>query len=101
MNTPKSNNTKYWESVCRRCGRCCYEKIECEEVVYITNVPCEYLDLETKMCRVYSHRDTTRPGCVRLTPMNINSGLLPPDCAYVETMNEIESPWPPLLNDTL
>ncbi|ABA88559.1 hypothetical protein Pcar_1310 [Syntrophotalea carbinolica DSM 2380] len=73
-----------WEQLCRRCGRCCYEKIEFEGEIYFTDEPCEYLDLETRLCRVYSDRCRLRPGCVALTPQLVKSGLLPDDCPYVD-----------------
>ncbi|MEJ2475752.1 MAG: hypothetical protein P8Y74_17985 [Desulfobacterales bacterium] len=72
-----------WEAICRRCGRCCYEKIDFEGQIYLTDIPCEHLDLKTRLCQVYMDRDNKRPGCVRLTPDHLDKGLLPPDCAYL------------------
>lgn len=76
--------TRGWEAKCRRCGRCCYEKIEFEGEVYYTNVPCEHLDPETRLCRVYARRHKVRSGCVPLSPRMLGRGWLPADCPYVE-----------------
>ncbi|MEJ2475749.1 MAG: hypothetical protein P8Y74_17970 [Desulfobacterales bacterium] len=84
-----------WETICRRCGRCCYEKIDFEGHIYFTEIPCEYLDLNTHLCQVYMDRDNKRPGCVRLTIDHLDRGLLPPDCAYLaglEKFGAMESP---------
>jgi len=90
----ESSNGK-WEAVCRRCGRCCYEKIDFEGRIYYTDIPCEHLDPGTKLCRVYTERDTVRPGCVRLTPAKIEKGFLPADCPYVSEMAHYPAPVMP------
>jgi uncharacterized cysteine cluster protein YcgN (CxxCxxCC family) len=89
------SNTEKWESVCSRCGQCCYEKIDFENRIYYTALPCEYLDLKTKHCRIYNERDKKRPGCVRLTPENIRQGFLPADCAYVADIENYPAPVTP------
>ena len=86
-----------WESRCRRCGRCCYEKIEFEGEVYYTDVPCERLDQKTRLCSVYPDRKRMRRGCVPLTPRNIRKGILPGDCPYVKDI--VNYPAPHLLDD--
>ena len=88
-------NTEDWESVCRRCGRCCYEKIDFKGRIYYTELPCEHLDPETKLCRVYDERDERRPGCVRLTQETLGKGFLPADCAYVAGIREYPAPIMP------
>ena len=75
--------TRGWEAKCRRCGRCCFEKIEFEGTVYYTDVPCEHLDPETRLCRVYARRHAVRPDCAPLSPRLLRRGLLPGDCPYV------------------
>jgi len=84
--------TEAWEKLCRRCGRCCYEKVEFEGRVYYTDVPCEKLDLETRLCTVYDFRSSGRPGCVLLTPDLVRRGILPCDCPYVEGIQEYPAP---------
>jgi uncharacterized protein len=85
-------NTVDWESRCRRCGRCCYEKIEYEGELYYTDIPCEKLDLNTRLCTVYENRETERPGCVALTPEIVRKGILPADCPYVADLEDYPAP---------
>ncbi len=96
MNKQKTQNTqKDWESICSKCAQCCYEKIDFEGHIYYTEIPCEFLDLETKLCRVYADRDTKRPGCVHLTDENIKKGFLPADCPYVADIEGYPAPSMP------
>ena len=83
-----------WEAKCKCCARCCYEKIEFEEEVYYTDIPCEMLDLETLRCTVYADRNIRRPGCVRLTPELVTQGFLPADCPYVADIPDYVAPIP-------
>ncbi len=82
------------KNICRRCGQCCYEKVEFQGQIYYTPTPCEWLDLKSSLCTVYADRQKVRPGCVKLTPRLIARGILPADCPYVA---EIESYRPPHL----
>lgn len=81
-----------WEARCRRCGRCCYEKIEFEGEIYYTDEPCEFLDPETRLCRVYPTRHERRPECSPLTPRQLGRGLLPKDCPYVVDIEAYREP---------
>ena len=85
-----------WEMRCRRCGRCCYEKIEFEGEIYYTDTPCNFLDPLTRRCRVYSRRRTERPDCAALTPEVVRQGFLPGDCPYVAEIDGYvpPHPWP-------
>ena len=97
MSEDIQNNSEKWESICCRCGRCCYEKVDFEDRIYYTELPCEFLDTETNFCRVYTERDVKRPGCVRLTDEILPKGIMPADCPYV---SDIENyPAPTLLDD--
>ncbi|MFA7534589.1 MAG: hypothetical protein WCY68_00720 [Desulfuromonadales bacterium] len=89
-------NIQAWEEKCGRCGRCCFEKIEFEGEIYYTDTPCEWLDLETRLCAVYANRQKVRPGCVKLTRRVIARGLLPADCPYVAGISDYPAPhlWP-------
>lgn len=78
-----------WEKRCRRCGRCCYEKVEYQGKYYLTDIPCQYLDPITKLCQVYPRRSQLRDGCVVLTPEIIAMGVLPHCCAYIQDLNYI------------
>ncbi len=92
MNNQKTKNKNEWDAICRRCARCCYEKIDFEGNIYYTDVPCEFLDLETNLCRVYPERASKRPGCVHLTPENTKKGFLPADCPYVAGIKNYMAP---------
>ncbi|MHB1399875.1 MAG: CxxCxxCC domain-containing protein [Trichloromonadaceae bacterium] len=83
-----------WEARCRRCGRCCYEKIEDDAGIYYTEVACEKLDLGSLQCTVYATRETSRPGCRALTPELVARGLLPADCPYVAELETYVAPLP-------
>ncbi|MEW6351981.1 MAG: YkgJ family cysteine cluster protein [Thermodesulfobacteriota bacterium] len=75
-----------WESICTKCGRCCYEKVDLGggEIVY-TDEPCVHLDTETNLCKVYDRRHEVEPDCISLTEELVRSlGWLPEGCAYVE-----------------
>ena len=81
-----------WESLCERCARCCYEKIDFDGKIYYTKVPCDQLDLETGLCRVYTDRDTVRSDCQRLTPEVVAAGVLPADCPYAQYIEDYRGP---------
>lgn len=81
-----------WESVCKRCGRCCYEKIEYQGGYYLTDIPCNFLDTKTNECRVYSQRCELRQGCAALTPQIVAMGVLPKECAYVQSIKDYKAP---------
>lgn len=75
-----------WESICDKCGKCCYEKVDigCGEIVY-TDEPCPHLDEETHLCKVYENRHEVEPDCISLTPELVRTlDWLPPGCTYRE-----------------
>jgi hypothetical protein len=82
-------NHEEWEAICRRCGKCCYEKIDLGEgVIKYTDVPCKYLDTESKLCKVYPRRHEVEPECISLTVEVVKTiHWLPPDCAYQEWLS--------------
>lgn len=92
MNRSAENTPRDWESICARCGRCCYEKIAFQGRVYYTDTPCQFLDTASQLCRVYAERDRRRPGCVRLGAENIGKGFLPADCPYVAGIDNYPAP---------
>ena len=92
----KTKKEQQWDKICARCGRCCYEKIDFEGRIYYTDLPCEFLDLNTRTCRVYQERDSHRPDCLRLTPEAVKKGFLPADCPYVK---DLEGYLAPVLQD--
>ncbi len=78
-------NVNEWESLCDGCGYCCLHKLQNEEddSIYITNIACELLDLDTCQCADYENRLTCVPMCQKITVENIASlSWLPDTCAY-------------------
>jgi len=85
-----------WESRCRRCGRCCFEKIDYEGEIYYTATPCPYLDLESRLCQIYPDRHRLKPDCAPLESKVLIGGMLPADCPYVAGIPDYRPPrlWP-------
>ncbi|MBL1277719.1 MAG: YcgN family cysteine cluster protein [Ectothiorhodospiraceae bacterium] len=74
-----------WESLCDGCGKCCLHKLEDEDngKVYVCNVACKLLDINTCQCSDYVHRKIKVPECTVLTPDRISEfQWLPETCAY-------------------
>lgn len=81
-----------WEKRCRRCGQCCYEKIEYRGKYYLTDIPCKYLNQKTNLCQIYPNRCQLQEGCVALTAEIVAMGVLPQQCAYVEAIKSYNAP---------
>ena len=84
--------SKKWEEICKRCGRCCYEKLDYRGQIFYTTKPCPHLDTEIKQCRIYPQRSELHPECARLTPEIAASGFLPEDCPYVVGSDNYQAP---------
>ena len=83
---PRKENdseTPEHEALCRRCGRCCYEKLIVDGHVFTTRKPCEYLDTQTRTCRIYPDRRKENPRCLTVE-QGIEFGVFPADCPYVK-----------------
>jgi len=82
--TDAFNNDDYWDSLCRQCGLCCFEKLEDERgTIFYTQTPCRYLDVTTRRCKVFERRFEINPSCVKLTPELVSTlRWLPGDCGY-------------------
>jgi len=73
-----------WESLCRQCGNCCFEKhTDARGVHHMTRIACRFLDVVSRECRVYHKRLDTGEECLKLTPgLVATADWLPNDCAY-------------------
>ncbi len=75
-----------WEALCDGCGRCCLIKLEDADTgaVHYTDVACRLYDPETRRCGNYALRRQLVPGCVLLTPENLEDAAdwMPASCAY-------------------
>ncbi len=75
-----------WESTCRQCGLCCYEK-ERQGRTVVTDFrhPCRFLDVSTRRCTVYDKRFSVCPQCRRMTVLHaLFVRWLPGQCGYVQ-----------------
>ena len=97
--TPLAEMTReQWESLCDGCGRCCLIKLQDEdgegdEVDY-TDVACRLLDLGLCRCTRYAERKRLVPGCVVLTPANLDRlPWMPSTCAYRLVAEGKDLPW--------
>ncbi len=91
-NNLETLDPQQWESLCERCARCCYEKIDFNGRIFYTRKPCDQLDLQTGLCRVYDQRDQARSDCQRLTPEVVAAGILPADCPYARRIENYQGP---------
>jgi len=73
------------EALCRRCGRCCYEKLILDSHVFTTRAPCAFLDTRTNLCTVYDRRFEANPRCLSVEE-GIRYGVFPADCPYVRDL---------------
>lgn len=78
-------NQEMWEKICVQCGDCCFEKvIDPNGEIYHTSIPCRYLDINSRLCKVYHKRFETGEECIRLTPEIVKKvNWLSDSCAYV------------------
>lgn len=94
--------TDEWESLCDGCGKCCLYKLENEDTgeVFVCNVACRLLDLETCQCRDYAHRKQLIPDCTVLTIERIEEfRWLPSTCAYrLLSEGKPLASWHPLIS---
>ncbi len=88
---PKDLPNEVWESLCRRCGKCCTEKVEVDGVIYMSRAYCRFLDPSTKQCTVYENRFEAEPDCTDV-PSGIQSGIFPADCPYVQDIEDYQAP---------
>ena len=70
------------EQLCQGCGRCCYEKLSFDDLVVITDVPCQHYEEQTRQCRVYHKRHSEEVRCITVE-QGIAVGAFPADCPYL------------------
>ena len=90
-----------WESLCDGCGHCCLIKLQDEDddAIYVTNVACRQLDLDTCRCKDYANREQEVEMCMALTIQNLaQMSWLPETCAYrCLSENRPLPDWHPLI----
>lgn len=79
-----------WDSRCKQCGSCCFEKIEDERGnIFYMQSACRFLDVVTRRCKIFERRFEINPSCVQLTPELVQTlRWLPRDCGYHRPTNE-------------
>jgi uncharacterized cysteine cluster protein YcgN (CxxCxxCC family) len=85
MKNSKDNELE-WEELCERCGLCCFEKIEDDHGnIFFTQTPCRYLDIVSRLCKIYGRRFEINPDCVKLSPGLVGSlRWLHDQCGYIK-----------------
>lgn len=79
---------KDWDSLCNRCGKCCYTRYISKTGKVIINYfePCQFLDEETHLCKVFEDRFRKYARCGKVNMRHsLFNPLMPSDCAYVKT----------------
>jgi hypothetical protein len=104
LTKPLNELTKtQWEQLCDRCGICCVHKVENQEGdVYLTDIACKHLEIQSVTCQCYHERTRNQKLCRVMTPDNIkdNLGWLPETCAYRRRFENRPLPnWHPLLSN--
>ena len=77
-------NQDEWEALCDGCAKCCLFKIVDKKKIFLTNISCSMLDLDSCRCSDYSNREKNVKACLKLTKDNLrkNSKFLPSSCSY-------------------
>ena len=77
-------NQDEWEALCDGCAKCCLLKIINKKKIFITNISCSMLELDSCRCSDYLNREKNVTACLKLTKDNLqkNSKFLPSSCSY-------------------
>jgi uncharacterized cysteine cluster protein YcgN (CxxCxxCC family) len=81
-----------WESLCRQCGLCCFTKYdEGDGKIFVSAIPCRYLDVVSRRCKIYPRRFEICPECIQLTePLVREFTWLDEECGYVQALKKTE-----------
>lgn len=80
------------EAKCNNCGKCCYKKIKfSDDLIVATKDPCEHLDTDTNMCKIYNERHEKHPTCLSVEE-GIKQKAMPEDCPYVAGLKDYVGP---------
>jgi len=86
--------TREWEKLCKRCGKCCFEKVtNGKGVSYIHyGRPCPNLKFAggESACKIY--KDRLDFGKCNTIPNAMKKGLLPANCPYVKGVEGYKAP---------
>jgi len=94
--------TQEWESLCDGCAQCCLHKLEDEDTgeIFVTQIVCDLLNLETCQCTAYGERSELVPTCITMKPQDVKTiSWMPQSCAYrLLSENKPLSSWHPLVS---
>ncbi|MCD8238418.1 MAG: hypothetical protein LUC92_03665 [Clostridiales bacterium] len=79
---------KNWDSLCYRCGRCCYMRTVRPDgrVIIHYKDPCENLDTKKRVCKIYEERLVKCSHCKKVDLFTaLFDPSLPRTCAYGKT----------------
>ncbi len=88
---PAAIPPEVWEALCRRCGKCCAEKVDLDGRIYITRRMCRFLDGATRRCTVYPERYRAEPECLS-TMEGLPRLVFPADCPYTKGIADYVAP---------
>ncbi|MFZ2951320.1 MAG: YkgJ family cysteine cluster protein [Desulfuromonadaceae bacterium] len=85
-----SGGNSDWDSRCKQCGSCCFEKIEDERGnIFYMQSACRFLDVASRRCKIFERRFEINPSCIQLTPELVPTlRWLPRNCGYNLTVEE-------------
>ena len=86
---PSDMPIEVWEAMCTKCGKCCTEKVEIDDKIYISKKYCRFLDQVSMECKVYEDRFQAEPGCMTVD-RGIKVGIFPSDYPYIEKIEGYE-----------
>lgn len=88
------SNNCHNPNLCKKCGKCCYIKTIVAGIPVFTRHYCEYLDLNTRLCKIYKNRFKKNKNCLTIEEA-ISIKALPNDCPYVKDIKDYKGPiWP-------
>ena len=80
------------DEMCARCkvrGSCCYLETMAKGIRISTDEPCEFLDEETGLCKVYENRYDVNPECLTIEEM-LEGHTVPLECGYIKDKDGYE-----------
>ena len=77
-------NQEECENLCDGCSKCCLLKVVNKKKIFITNISCSKLELDSCRCSDYLNREKKVKDCLKLTKDNFYKNLkfLPSSCSY-------------------
>ncbi len=88
---PDEVNNRNDPARCRRCGRCCTEKLVVDDEVVMVPAVCKYLDVETMLCTQFDRRFDLDVHCLTVEE-GLAAQAFPADCPYVVDRDDYVPP---------